>query len=103
MVPAQQRLEARNPAGLQVQDRLVMDLELAVSDRLAQIELERAARLHSLVHLRLEDMITAAPFALGAVERHIGVAQELVSRRSIGGRHRDTDADADHELMVTNV
>ena len=46
MVPAQQRLEAADLVALEVDDRLVVELELAVRQRLAQIELQLAARLH---------------------------------------------------------
>src|SRR5436190_22637206 len=68
VVPAQQRLEAGHLAGLQVKDRLVVELELAVGDGLAQVDLERAAQLQPLVHLALEEAVGAAAVALGEVE-----------------------------------
>lgn len=43
-VPAHQGLETRHLAGLQIMDRLVVDLELGIGDGLAKVELERAAR-----------------------------------------------------------
>ena len=39
MVPAQQRLEAADLVALEVDERLVVELELAVGERLAQVEL----------------------------------------------------------------
>ena len=41
MVPAQQRLEARNRAVLQSDDRLVVDVELVLTEGAAQIRFER--------------------------------------------------------------
>ena len=48
-------------------------------------------------------MIGAAPFALGAVERHVGVAQQLVGLGAVGGRDGDAEAGADHDLMAEHV
>ena len=44
MVPAHQRLEAADLVALEIDDRLVVQLELAVGERLAQIELAAAPR-----------------------------------------------------------
>ena len=62
-----QRSSASKPrtAGLlEIDDRLVVELELALGERLAEIELERAARLHARVHVRLEEAVDAAASAL---------------------------------------
>src|SRR6202008_3650785 len=103
MIPAQQRLEARDLAGLQQQDRLIMDLELAVGDRLAQVELEQAARLQPLVHLALEEAMGAAAVALGEVERHVGVLQQQVGVDAVVGRDGDADAGADYDVAALDV
>ncbi len=103
VVPAHQRLEAGNLAGLQIKDRLVVNLELAVGDGLAQVELERAARLQTLVHLALEEAMGAAAVALGEVERHVGVLQEQVGIGAVVGRDGDADAGADDDVPAIDV
>ena len=103
MVPAQQRLEAGDLAGLQVKDRLVVELELAVGDGLAQIELERPAQLQPLVHLALEEAVGAAAVALGKIERHVGVLQQQVGVDAVAGRDRDADARADGNVAAIDV
>ena len=64
---------------------------------------KRAPRLHAGVHLRLEEAIDAAAVGLGAVERHVGVLQELVGVGAVGGRERDADAGVDHHHVAVNV
>ena len=69
-----------------------MQLELIGEQRLAQIELELAPILHLRVHFRLEEVIAAAAVRLGAIERHVGIAQELIGLVAVGRRHGDADA-----------
>ena len=83
MVPADQRLEAADLVAREIDDGLVVQLELAGRQRLAQVVLQRAARLHLRVHLRLEEAVGAAAVALGAVERQIGVPDQLVGARPV--------------------
>ena len=45
MAPAQQRLAAGHLVGMQIDQRLVVDLEAAIDERLAQIQLQREPRL----------------------------------------------------------
>ena len=75
-----QRISASKPlivVGREIDDRLVVELELAGGERLAQVVLHRAPRLHLRVHLRLEEAVGAAPVALGAIERQVGIADQL--------------------------
>ena len=92
MVPAQQRLAADDPVVADVDQRLVVQLELAAHERLAQVDLQRAARLHARVHLRLEEAVGAAAVGLGAVQRHVGVLQQLIRLGAVVRRHGDADA-----------
>ena len=92
MVPAQQRLAAVIAVVADVDQRLVVQLELAAHDRLAQIEFQRAPRLHARVHLGLEEPIGAAAVGLGAVQRQVGVLQQLVRLGAVVRRHGDADA-----------
>ena len=95
MRPAHQRLEADDRAGREIDERLVVHLELAAASAVAQIDLELAARLHARVHLGLEEAERALAVGLGAVERHIGVLEQLVGVLAVAGRQRDADAGAD--------
>ena len=75
MTPAHQRLEAGDLAALDVDERLIEQLELAVLDRLAQIELDDAAGLHARVHFGFEEAVDAAAVGLGPIKRHVGVLE----------------------------
>ena len=57
---------------------LVVDLEAAVDDRLAQIHFQAAAGADLGVHLGFEEAIGAAAGGLGRVHRQIRVLQDLV-------------------------
>jgi hypothetical protein len=69
MVPAQQRFETRDFAGRDFDQRLIAEFELIGEERLAQIKLQPVAFLHVRIHIRLEEVIGAAAFGLGAIER----------------------------------
>ena len=75
MVPAQQRFEAADPVLLEVEQRLIMEFQLAVRQRLPQIDLDRAAGLGSLVHRLFEKAIGSSAGLLRAVERKLRIAQ----------------------------
>ena len=57
------------------------------------------ARLHLRIHLRPEEAIGTAPVGLGAVERQVGVPDQLVGGQAVRGPHGDADAGADHHLL----
>ena len=103
MIPADEGLEAADFVARQIDDRLVVQLELAGRQRLAQVLLHDAAGLHLQVHLGFEEAERAASVALGAVEREVGVAQQLVGARTVAGADRDADADADDGLLAIDV
>ena len=80
-----------------------MELEFAIDDCRAQIELERAAQLQPPVHFRLEESMCPASVGLGQVKRHIRVAQELIGFFAVGGRHCDADTGSDDQLMALHL
>ncbi len=75
--PADERFHARYLARGDADERLVLNLEIAIVERCAEIHLEAAARLHAGVHLRLEVAERAFAVALRLVERHIGILEQL--------------------------
>ena len=102
MGPAQQRLAGRHPAGAQVDQRLVIQMELLGAERFAQIELERAALLHRLLHVHGEETMAAAAAVFGRVQRHVGLLQELVGVNAVIRRHGDADRGADVHAMAVD-
>ncbi len=102
MIPAQQRLAGRNPPGLQIDQRLIEQLEFFVSQRLAQIELQGAPRLDGLRHFIAEKAERAATVRLGAIKCHVGVLQQRV-RTDPRRRHRNADAGADLDQMIIDL
>ena len=62
------------------------------------------------VHRRLEEAGAGTAFRLGAVEREIGAAHQVVARDAVIGRDRNADADAerragarDHERFADRM
>ena len=89
-----QRTSASTPtirAGLEVDDRLVVRLELAGLERPADVGLERHAIDDGRVHAGLVDLEAALALALGAVHGEVGVAQQ---RGGVLVAGADGDADA---------
>ncbi len=103
MIPADQRLETADLVALQGDHRLVVELEFASGQRLAQILLHDATGLHLLVHRGFEKAECAAPVAFGAIEREVGVSQQRVGARSVARTDRNADAGADDGLVAAEV
>ena len=103
MAPADQGLDPADLVGPEIDDGLVVQLELAGGQRLAQIVLHGAPHLHLRVHLRPEEAVGAAPVALGAVERQVGVADQLVGALPVRRADGDADAGADHHLRAVEI
>src|SRR5437667_10882924 len=55
VTPANEGLKTADLISLNVDDGLIIQLELAVSECLPQVELETASRLHARVHLRFKE------------------------------------------------
>src|SRR5262244_1489216 len=78
VVPARQRLEARDGAVLEPDDRLVEDGDLLALERPAQLGLDGEAVGLARAHRRLEhlDAVAADPF--GVIHRELGVLEHLL-------------------------
>ena len=100
--PAQQRLAGHDALGFQIEQRLVVELERFALQRVAQIQFKIAARQGVGFHLGLEPAPRAAALGLRPIQRHVGVAQELV-RVERGGGQRDSDAGGDHYLVAIEI
>ena len=88
---------------LQVDQRLIIQFELLRGQCVAQVELERAALLHRLLHLHGEEAMAAAAAVLGGVQRHVGLLQEFVGVDAVVRRHGDADRGADVDAVAVDL
>ena len=103
MVPAQQGFAAAHFVVRKPHERLIVQLELVVGERLSQIDFQRAPHLHARIHLGLEIAEGAAPFGLGSIERHVRAFQQLIDVGSVIGSQRDANADVHDDLMAMQI
>ena len=103
MLPADQGLDPVDLAGVQVDDRLVVEDELAAGERVLQIRLDLEELHGAFVHRRLEDGVPVLPGGLGRVHRRVRVADEVVRSDVRLGRQRDAGARPDEDLAATDL
>ena len=97
MGPAGQRLEAGDLAGLEVDQRLVEQLQLVLVERPAKLGLDREAAPRGARFLGLIDLRLAR--RLGLLDRELGVAEQLLARPArLHQRDADRAFDADLKL-----
>ncbi len=85
---------------MQVERGLVDEEELTVDRRLSKILLELHPSLYRAVHLRLEHDEVVPVIALGAVQRHIRVAQQLLDGYPLAARDPDAGRDRQSRLLA---
>ena len=68
-----------------------------------QIKLKGATQLHFRVHLGLEEVIRATTVAFRAIECHIRIAQELIGLITVVGRHGDSYAGTNRNLVPEHL
>ena len=96
VVPAQQRLEARDGPVLQPHDRLERDPHLAAIERAAEVALQHQAIAALVAHGGAEDLRPVAAQALGLDHRDLGVLEHLLALQ-VAARFVEGDADGDGE------
>ncbi len=97
MVPAQQHLQALDPAGRDVDARLKAEMELVALDRLAQ-PVPQVQRLdRDREELGRVELVGVPARVLGAPGRRFGAAQQLV--RVVAVLREDAHADADGHIV----
>ena len=92
MVPAYQRLERADAILLEIEERLVVELELAALDGQAEVGLELPTLLGALVEAFLEESEGTAASFLRAVKREVGAPQQRLAVRAVLRRNCDADA-----------
>ncbi len=100
MPPAQQRLGARDLEALQVVDRLEIELELFLGERLAQLALGPAASLHARVQLLLVEHVGAPPDLLHPAHGECRILDQLIGSVAVVGTDRDADAGAQLQTLA---
>ena len=86
MLPPHERFDTGDRASLEDDDRLVVEHELLLLDRAAQIGLQLDPLQRHRVHLRRESLVPSLAARLGHVHRHVGVAQQIIRAIAIERR-----------------
>ena len=100
MVPAQKGFAAANLVAFKVDDRLVVQLQLALHEHVSEINFQGATRLHARIHLRFEIAIGAPALGLGPVQSHIRAFQQPICIGTVVGRQSNAYANIHHNLVT---
>ena len=97
MVPADERLDADHASRRDLDDRLVLEHELAGDDGVLEVRRQLGTGHHRVVHGRLEHDDPALAPRLRRIHRDVGVAQQVAGRIQTrpAGRHADAGPDVD--------
>ena len=101
VVPAQQRLHAVHVHRVEVEERLVQQVELAVGERGLQVHLQPEPVDHRRLHLGREQRGAVLAHRLGAVQRDVGVAEQVLAGVAVA--LGDADAGGDRQRAVEAV
>ena len=100
VVPAHQRFHAAPLPGLDVEERLVMHLELASCDGIAQVAFEGVAGFELGRHRLVIDRVAIPACRFRPIEREIRLLQQLVLLAAVLGRQCDPDTGADFDAVA---
>ena len=100
VAPAHERLDGHDAALVEVDERLVVELELVALERVAQVVLEREALDHAAADVLVEELVARAAQVLGALHRHVGVAHERLGAVAEPVGDGDAEAGVDEDGLV---
>jgi len=103
MLPADQRLGAGDPQVVTAKPWLVVNFELLLGNRVAQLLFAFEALLQALVQFMAVEAPGTAAVGLGLVQGYVGAAQQLAGAGRIVRRDGDTDAGADKDLVAVDL
>ena len=103
MLPADEGLDLADLTGDQVDDRLVVDAELLVGDRPAQLDLDLETPPGLDLHRLPERGVAALAQGLRLVQGDVGRAQQLVGVVGRGLADGDADAGGDDDLVAIEL
>ena len=99
VLPADQRLDALDPARRQAQLRLVMQAKLALFEGCAQGQFFRQQIIGGAAHGGRIEAIFAQTLGLGGVHRGVGGGEDLVIGGAMFARKGDADRELDPERL----
>ena len=103
MPPANQRFCSDHRPGVEMDLRLVVQLELASGQGVIQADLDGPPFDRAHVHARFEELIPPELSALGAVHRIVGVVDQRVGVFAVLGIDAHTDRRGDAELETIDA
>src|ERR1700693_5442782 len=102
MTPAQEGFGASDLAGPQVDQRLGVEKQFVVVQRLAEAAFEREALESFGVHGRGVELVVIPSLILGAVHRRVRVAQERLRVHSVARIQGDADRGRYEQLALVD-
>src|SRR5580658_2251619 len=99
MLPAYQRLDARDLTSFEIYLRLIMQQELFSLESSAQAAFQRLPLYSLQVHFRLEKLDIVASGFFGVVHRHVGILDQRFGILSVFRVDADTDAAIDIQVL----
>ena len=102
VAPAHERLDGDDAAQVEVDERLVEELELVALERVPQVLLELEALHHALAHVAVEELEARAAVVLGAVHGDVGVAHDRLGGVAAAVGDRDADRRVDEQGPVVD-
>src|SRR5258706_15761029 len=98
MYPADQRLETSDAGAGEIHAGLVIENELLLENRAAQVVFELQLLSHARVHLRRVKLVSVSSF-LGVLKRRLGVLEQAVRIGTVRRVRRDTRPRRDAQLV----
>src|SRR5436309_3265747 len=103
MLPAQQRFHTDYLIRLNINDRLIVQLQASINNRVAELGLNAAPGLHSEVHLRFEKAIGVSAGRLSAIKRHVSLLHKVVRSGGIYWCNRNSNTDVCHDMETIEI
>ena len=103
MVPAQQRFKPGDLLGRGLHHGLIIQLQLAMRQGIAQVFFQLAPFLGIAVQIGRIEMEPPAPGILGRIQRQIGIADQRFAGHPVIGCDRNPDRGADHHPAAIKV
>ena len=100
MISTKERFHTFYCSIFETQNRLVLQLKLAVSEGAFQVSLQLAASLHPLIHFRLKVAIGSSTCIFCLIKRYISGFHQRIEIVGIIWCDGDANADIDDDLMV---
>jgi hypothetical protein len=88
---------------MQIELGLIVEIELVLAERVAEIVLQPPSLLQRGVHGRLEEAEGVAAVLLGAIEREVGVLQQRVGGFCVVLTDGDADARRGRHLVLVDM